>query len=111
MNIGLFSDFDEKDQAAWQQWNLAHLISHQTQHIAFTDLGTALQNPPLDFYRNDATWLELHQAVHRWQFDVLGLTVLPNFSDVDWTNEDEFRDWHLQHALVHQVINVALSIN
>jgi hypothetical protein len=109
MDILPSSSFDTNDKNAWAAWNLDHIAAHNTIFEEALKAGYMVSQYPLD-YEKDA-WKENHQTVHASLYNQLGLDDgVPDLMDVDFNNQEEFDDWMLYHAQIHQQINEALGL-
>ena len=93
---------------------LDFLGQNEIAHIAF---GAALARrgyqvsspPPIGNPQEHPDWLNDHWLRHRDECATLGIEV-PDLSVVDLKQEDQYLDWMLLHADLHQQENVALGI-
>lgn len=103
------SSFDLNDQDAWAAWNLMHITTHQTVFEAASQAGYNLSQYPLDY--ESQAWKENHQTVHSTIYNQLAFTDgVPDLMDVNFKDQEEFNDWMLYHALIHQQINQKLGL-
>lgn len=103
------SSFDVNDEKAWAAWNLVHITTHQTVFDAATQAGYRVSSFPLDY--ESSAWKENHQTVHTALYNQLGFTDgVPDLMDIDFKDKNQFEDWMLYHALLHQQINEALGL-
>ncbi|MCC6156250.1 MAG: hypothetical protein IT367_20965 [Candidatus Hydrogenedentes bacterium] len=111
LNIGAFIDFDPNDKEAWSQFNLIHMLAHQSEYQAMLDAGYAMKVFPLDADLDDIdNWLGLNYTEHISQYDLLGLSGLPDLSNVDMNDPDQFHNWMLLHYGVHLRVDQTLGL-
>ncbi len=111
LNIGAFIDFDPIDKDAWSQFNLIHMLAHQNEYQAMLDQGYPMSLHPLDHDLDDEdNWLGLNYTEHVSQYDVLGLSGLPDLSNVNLQDESQFHDWMLLHYQVHLKVDQTLGL-
>lgn len=113
MDLLILATFNKDDDLEWQQWDVAHLVTHNRLYAATLQTGVNVVNYPIaiENVRPDQAWLQNHYQMHQSLSTGLGLGSVPfDMSDVSFDNDDEFKDWHLLHALVHQALNQTLGL-
>lgn len=113
MDLMTLSTFDRDSDLEWAQWDVAHVVTHNRLYGAVLKLGTNVVNYPIaiEKTRPDDDWKQSHYQMHQSLSTGLGLGSVPfDMSDVSFDRDDEFKDWHLLHALVHQQLNRTLGL-
>jgi hypothetical protein len=113
MNLLILSTFNKDDDLEWNLWNVAHLVTHNRLFTATVKTGVNVLNFPIDVeeVRPDEIWKQTHYEMHQSLSFGLGLGYVPfNMADVSFDEEQQFKDWHLLHALVHKQLNTALGL-
>ena len=109
-DLTIFSDTEYDDKSAWEDFLLANSMAHAVTAKTFEQLGHTPQFYPMTSFENEKDWLAFHNDVHQSEFAILGFTSMPDLSDVDLTNKEEYADWMNQHSLIHMYINQILNI-
>lgn len=112
MDLVIASTFNKDSESEWAQWNVDHVVTHNRLFDSMVKAGHLPMNYPIDMEaRPDDNWKQIHYQMHQSLYSQLGLGSVPfDMSDVSFDDEDEFQDWHLLHALVHQTLNRALGL-
>ena len=113
MDLIVVSTFDKDSDTEWQQWDVAHLVTHNRLFDSLLKTGSTIPNYPIGIenVRPDADWKQSHYQMHQALSTALGMGSVPfDMSDVAFEKEEEFKDWHLLHALVHQQLNTVLGL-
>ena len=111
MNISVFTDMDVEDAHAFEDFALAHAMSHEQYYAYFLTLGIVINHYPyIDAKQWDRDWLGFHQIEHQAIYDALGATGMPDLASSDLKDEGEFSTWMDLHRQVHEYINQALNL-
>lgn len=110
-DMSLYSTIPFGDESAMKDFLLSNSQSHSQVADALEKMGSPVSISPIaDTGDNMETWLDLHNQIHQNEFLQLGLVGLPDLSDVDLKNEQEFHDWNELHVLAHQTVNQYLGL-
>ena len=111
MNLDLASDnpFDDKD--AFIDFLGMNEVSHQQicefmQRKGLNPAEVSMHGDPTE----NETWLQDHYQQHLIEFNLLGLSDLPDLSVVDLSNKEQYLDWMQLHSAVHDLVNATLGI-
>jgi len=117
MNMGILGEVQFGDDAALLVFLGEHVIAHTGIDQAMVDAyGIDPLNYPLDTdvagfkEKANSDWLLTHYRVHSNIANTLGLIGLPDLSDVNMKNEQEYYDWMDAHNAEHEKINLALGL-
>ena len=107
----LFSDIKFGDDAAMKDFLLANADSHSQVAAFLVQKGKQVDSKPITDMGNIQDWLAIHSDIHNQELSHLGVIDMPNLVDVDFSNEQEYSEWHIQHALLHLYVQQALGLS
>lgn len=110
MNLNMSADTPFGNDEAFLDFLGQNEIAHITYGRFLADrayLVSAL--PPLGNPLETPDWLADHWQRHTDECTTLGISV-PDLSVVDLRNEEQYLDWMLLHAQLHEAQNLALGI-
>ena len=113
MNIDIASDIEFGDEDGFVDFLASNELNHQQQQEAMLKAGLDADYAPLySGPKVDQNWLGTHYMVHLDQFEKLGLGAdnLPDISQCDFSDEQQFADWMADHAYIHDVVNSVLGL-
>lgn len=111
MNISVFTDIESDDALAFEDFSLAHAMSHEQIYTTLLTSGIVVQHYPyLDTKTWDRDWLLFHQIEHQAIYDALQATGMPDLASANLKDEGEFATWMDLHRQVHEYINQALNL-
>ena len=111
MNISQFTDMDVNDAHAFEDFSLAHAMSHEQYYTYLLSQGIVINHYPyIDAKQWDRDWLGYHQIEHQGIYDALGATGMPDLATSNLKNEGEFATWMDLHRQVHEYINQVLNL-
>lgn len=114
MDISPFSDFQYENREAWRDFLLMNGLSHTNYNTSLELLGVLPATYPLldigDTQDANNDWLQTHYLVHKNIAAVLGLSEIPDLSDVELHDEGQFFNWLQLHQQQHQLINSVLGL-
>jgi hypothetical protein len=113
MDISPFSLFSYDDQESWDGFLLINAMAHDN----YTAIMERLGRPPLGYAIADLgdtkeaafDWLQTHYLLHIHLAAALNLPSIPDLSDVEFHDEDQFLGWLQMHEQQHQLIDAALG--
>ena len=98
------------NQEAFNDFLGQHDLAHTTIASTMARKGSVLNVVPLaDTPVDNKDWLLDHYSTHVEIGRYIGQSV-PDISSVDLKNEEQYLDWMLLHAQLHEQINAALGI-
>jgi len=112
MDMTILGDVPFGDKDAFTVFLGEHDISHQVLNTA---IESKYGQPPQTFLLGDnlevdTDWLIMHYQMHLNLQSILGLTGLPDLSDVNMKHEEEFNDWVQIHNYEHARLNAVLGL-
>lgn len=113
MNLDIASDIEFGDEDGFLEFLAMNEINHQQQQEAMLKAGFDADYAPLFTSPNvDENWLGTHYLIHLDQFEKLGLGAsnLPDISQCNFKDPDQFAEWMANHAYIHDVVNTVLNL-
>lgn len=111
MNISIFVDTDPEDELAFDDFSLAHAMSHEQIYTYFLSSGLTLQHYSyFETKRWDKDWLLFHQIEHQAIYDLLNASGMPDLASANLKDPGEFETWMDLHRQIHEYINQALNL-
>jgi hypothetical protein len=131
VNLDITSQTTYGDAAGLKGFSLAHRIAHQdnAQMIAAAGHGSVpgfdvgdevamkewgvlmsgLENAPKSPSPHMKEWLQLHDMIHKAEYNALNIGTGPDLAEVNFANKDEFDQWMLDHQQAHDAVGSALG--
>ena len=111
MNLTPSADAPFGNEEAFNDFLGNHEVAHNTIALYLQRAGKNMAVYPLSQSPiENSDWLLDHNQMHQQIAQLSGL-IVPDLSEVNFKNEEEFSDWMLAHAQVHEQINQTLGIN
>ena len=111
MNLTPAADAPFGDEDAFNDFLGQHEVAHNTIAAYLIRKGKVMGMYPLaQSPIGNTDWLLDHNQMHQQIAQMTGL-IVPDLSEVDFQNEQEYSDWMLDHAQIHEQINQTLGIN
>ena len=111
MKMELYIDSPFGNDEAFHDFLGHHEVAHQTINLFLARKGHLVTVYPLAQSPKESTdWLLDHNQMHQqigWFISI----PMPDISEVDLNNQEQYADWMLTHAEMHQQIDAALGIN
>jgi hypothetical protein len=109
--MSLFADMQFGDEDALRDFLMRNSLSHKAVAAKFIAAGLTVPAYPLDDISSLQDWLSTHAEIHQKELSNLGSTEsFRVLDDTNWEDEQQFRNWHFMHALLHQQVDQALGI-
>lgn len=113
-DISPFSNFLYENETAWSDFLLVNALAHENYNTALELLGVSPVNYPI-FDKGDTKeatddWLHTHGLMHKSLTSSLGLTEVPDLTDVEVHDDKQFYDWLQLHMEQHQLLDAALNV-
>jgi hypothetical protein len=113
-DVSPFSVFSYKDKEALDDFLLINALAHENYNTALELTGTLPATYPLldigDTADAKQDWLQTHYLMHKNIAALLGLSEIPDLSDVELHDDAEFYNWLQLHQQQHQLIDAALNL-
>ena len=104
-------DADINDEAAWRDMMLQNILAHQATGEALSDLGTPVNDMPLEWdAANERDWMHLHNDRHQQEASLSGAPDPPDLSLWDLHDKKQLEDWNDLHSLAHELSDLALGL-
>jgi hypothetical protein len=111
VDISPFVGTPYNDANALSDFMMANSAAHRAvADEIVTSYGYSVSSVPAEHGGDLGEWLSTHYNVHRQEFNVLGLTNLPDLSTLDPKSEQQYHDWMQMHSNVHAQVNQALGL-
>ena len=110
MNLGPSADIPFEDHNGFLDFLGRNEVAHSGYAQALAARGYEVSAPqPLGDPRETPDWLNDHYQRHIDECSSLNIAV-PDLSSVDLKQKDQYLDWMLLHAELHDLQNLALGI-
>lgn len=113
MSFSVIASHLPQDEAGWGAW----LLEHAREHRIFTDtlLGqtppvTSMEFPIETIGDEIEPWLKAHQEMSQSTWRGIGGGQSFNLAEVDWNDEEQLREWLLNHDRWHYAVRQALGL-
>lgn len=110
MDLSPFLNSVAGDQNSFNDFLMANSASHQSIKDALNELDLSITSFIIDRIDDENEWLLVHNDVHQQEYDLLGLTGLPDLVSVDLNDNEQYQDWMNRHVLAHQQVNLTLGL-
>ena len=114
MDVAPFTDFSYSDKEAWADFAAVNALAHVNYNAVIELAGFQVTDYPVadigDTKEAEYDWLQAHYLMHRALTATLGLPNLPDLTDVNLHDENEFNTWLQLHIQQHQLIDLALNL-
>jgi hypothetical protein len=110
MDMTIYQDTPFKDADAFKDFLFANGQQHGIVATTLEGLGKAIDAYPLTDIVDMTDWMAIHNNQHQQEFNLLGLEGLPDLSEFDLLNEQEYHDFMYVHAAAHVAVNNALGL-
>lgn len=94
LGFGAVPGFDVADEVALKEWGV---------------LMAGLENGPKSPSPHMKEWLNLHDMIHKAEYNALNIGVGPDLAEVNFAHKDEFDQWMLEHQQAHDAVSSALG--
>ena len=113
MDVSSVSTFDFHDEPMREHFLMLNGLAHRTYFQALIALGFEPNDYPifdLDSSKvGHEDWQNIHGLMHAQASDLLDLE-LPDLTDVDFNNANDFMSWLQLHQDAHIALDVALGV-
>ena len=114
MDISPFSLFAYEDKDAWHDFLLVNGVAHENYNSALENLGIQVAGYPIidvgDTQEAKQDWLATHYLMHLSIAASLGIVDMPDLTDVELHDPEQFTTWLQLHQQQHQVIDATLNL-
>lgn len=110
MDMMTFVDTPFGDQDAFKDFLFNNSRAHHDVATKLEQMGHSIDAYPLTDMSDENDWKEIHNQTHQQEFSLLGLIGLPDLSEVDLKDEQQYDDWMQAHADAHFAVNTALGL-
>jgi hypothetical protein len=114
MDVSPFSTFSYADKDSWHDFMLVNATAHTNYNTSLELLGKQIADYPIadigETKEAEYDWLQTHYLMHKALTAALGLPDLPDLTDVEMHDDDQFNSWLQQHMQQHQLIDSALNL-
>jgi hypothetical protein len=110
MNLGIFLDMLWSNEEDRQHFLMSHEQEHHLLNEASTDLGLAGVMYPLADIGNMQDWMRQHTQIHRTLAENIGLDDPPELEEWDLNDDEQFKDWNLDHLSDHDRLATAYNV-
>jgi hypothetical protein len=113
-DISIFSYFPYDNKESLDDFLLVNVLAHQNYTAALELSGfPPLTYPILDVAWSEEgieDWLQSHYLMHKALAATLNLSEVPDLSDLEIHDPDQFESWLQLHQQQHQLIDAALDL-
>jgi len=114
MDISIFNDFVYSNEEAWDDFLMANAKSHDLYNVTIENLGLPIHSINLldmdDSEDGRRDWLQNHNVAHLYLAATLGITTVPDLSDVQLKDDNQFGSWLQLHIQQHQQADFILNL-
>ena len=111
IDMSVFADSPFGDPTAMKDFLFENSQQHGQVAKTLEQRGKGLSYTPIGDMANEADWLEVHQSIHEQELAILGLgDIGVDLSQVNLHDENQYRDWQMQHAFIHNYVNSTLGL-
>ena len=95
---------------AFNDFLFANSSFHSAAATKLEGMGKSIDAYPLNEIGNVKDWMLIHYQTHQQEFAQLGLVGLPDLSEFDLSDEQQYNDFMLAHYAAHQAVNAVLGL-